>query len=77
MENTEEFKKNRKWRTIYINPIFIGKWETNFKGLLTENRERYLREQEIVLGLNEVGIDKINLDIETIKTTFKFIKSNT
>ena len=30
-----------------FNPIFIGKLETNFKGLLTGNRERYLREQEI------------------------------
>jgi alpha-amylase/alpha-mannosidase (GH57 family) len=61
----------------YFNPIFIGKWETNFKGLLTENRERYLREQKIELGLNEVGMDKINLDIEAIKTTMKFLKSNT
>ena len=55
----------------YFNPIYIGKWETNFKGHLTENRERYLREQEIELSQNEVGMDKINLDIETIKTTIK------
>ena len=34
----------------YFNPIYIGKWETNFKGHLTENRERYLREQEIELS---------------------------
>ena len=60
-----------------FNPIFIGIWETNFERLLTENRERYLREQEIELGLNDVGMDKINLDIETVKTTIKFLKSNT
>jgi len=29
-----------------FNPIPIGKWETYFKGLLTENRECYLGEQE-------------------------------
>ena len=50
-----------------FNPISIGKWETYFEGLLTENRECYLREQEFELGLNEVGMDKINLDIETVK----------
>ena len=61
----------------YFNPIYIGKWETNFKGHLTENRERYLREQEIELGLNDVGMEKINLDIETVKTTIKFLKCNT
>ena len=33
--------------------------------------ERNLREQEIELGFNEVGMDKINLDIETLKTTIK------
>ena len=48
-----------------------------FKGLLTENRERYLREQENKLGLNHVGIEKMNLGIETLKTTIKFLKSNT
>ena len=55
-----------------FNPIFIGKWETNFERLLTENRERYLREQEIEFGLNEVGMDKINLDIETTKRQLSF-----
>ena len=56
----------------YFNPIFIGIWETNFERLLTENRERYLREQEIEFGLNEVGMDKINLDIETTKRQLSF-----
>ena len=60
-----------------FNPIYIGKLETNFKRLLTENRERYLREQEIELGFNDVGMDKMNLDIETLKTTIKFLKNNT
>ena len=60
-----------------FNTIFIGKLETNFKGLLTENRECYLREQEIELGLNDVGMGKMNLDIEILKTTIKFLKSNT
>ena len=46
-----------------FNPIPIGKWETYFKGLLTENRERYLGEQETELeGMNEIGKDNINLD---------------
>ena len=35
-----------------FNPIPIGKWEIYFKGLLTENRERYLRKQEFEFGLN-------------------------
>jgi len=34
-----------------FNPIPIGKWEIYFKGLLTENRERYMREQEFEFGL--------------------------
>ena len=54
-----------------FNPIPIGKWETYFKGLLTENRERYMREQEFELSLNEIGMDKINLDIEIVKMTIK------
>jgi hypothetical protein len=48
--------------------------ETYFKGLLTENRERYLREQESELGLNEIGMDKINLDTEIVKMTIKSLK---
>jgi len=41
--------------------------ETYFKGLPTENRERYFREQEFELeGLNEIGMDKINLDIKIV-----------
>jgi len=60
-----------------FNPIRIGKWETYFKGLLTENRESYLGEQEIELeGMNEIGMDKINLDIEIAKMTIKSLKSN-
>jgi hypothetical protein len=47
------------------------------KDFLTENRVSYLREQEFELGLNEIGMDKINLDIETVKTTIMFLKSNT
>jgi hypothetical protein len=54
-----------------FNPISIGKWETYLKGLLTENRERYMREQEFELSLNEIGMDKINLDIEIVKMTIK------
>jgi len=34
-----------------FNPIPIGKWEIYFKGLLRENRERYMREQEFEFGL--------------------------
>ena len=50
-----------------FNPIHIGKLETYFKGLPTENRERYFREQEFELeGLNEIGMDKINLDIKIV-----------
>jgi hypothetical protein len=61
-----------------FNPIPIGKWETYFKGLLTDNRERYLGEQETELeGMNEMGMDKINLDTEIVKMTVKSLKSNT
>ena len=60
-----------------FNPIPIDKWETYFKGLLTENRERYLRKQELEFGLNEIGMDKFNLDIEVVKMTIKSLKSNT
>ena len=35
--------------------IPTGKWEKYFKGLLTENKERYLREQEFELErMNEI-----------------------
>jgi len=60
-----------------FNPIPIGKWETYFKGLLTENRERYLKKQELEFGLNEIGMDKFNLDIEIVKMIIKSLKSNT
>jgi hypothetical protein len=51
-----------------FNPIPIGKWETYFKGLLTENRERYLGEQETEFeDMKETGMYKINLDIEIAK----------
>jgi hypothetical protein len=37
-----------------------------------------LREQEIELeGVNEIGMDKITLDIETVKRVIKSSKSNT
>jgi hypothetical protein len=37
-----------------------------------------LREQETELeGMNETGMDKITLDIEIVKRTTKFLKSNT
>jgi len=49
----------------------------HIKGLLTENRERYLRKQEFEFGWNEIGMDKFNLDIEIVKMTIKSIKSNT
>jgi len=42
---------------------------------LTENRERYLGEQETELeDMNEIGMDKINLDIEIVKVTVKSLK---
>jgi hypothetical protein len=49
-----------------------------FKGLLTENRKRYLGEQETEFeDMKETGMDKINLDIEIVKMTIKSLKSNT
>ena len=59
-----------------FNPIPVDKWETYFKGLLTENRERYLRKQDFEFGFNEIGMDKFNLGIEIVKMTIKFLKSN-
>jgi len=60
-----------------FNPIAIDKWETCFKGLLTENRERYLRKQDFEFGWNEIGMDKFNSDIEIVKMTITSLKSNT
>jgi alpha-amylase/alpha-mannosidase (GH57 family) len=61
-----------------FNPIPIGKWETYFKGLLTENREWYLGQQGNELAdMKETGMDKINLDIETVTMAIKSLKSNT
>jgi hypothetical protein len=67
-------KRNREaWRILKnlrnnengeqcFNSIPIGKWETHFKGLLTENREGHLGEQEAELErVNERGMDKIIL----------------
>ena len=75
--NTESWRILKNLRKIenggqYFNPIFIGKWEKNFERLLSENRERYLREQEIEFGMNEVGMDKINLNIELSKRQLSF-----
>jgi hypothetical protein len=61
-----------------FNPIPIDKRETYFNGLLTENRERFLGDQEIELeDMNEIEMDKINLDLEIVKMTIKSLKSNT
>jgi len=60
-----------------FNPILIGKWETYFKGLLTENWEHYLRKQEFEFGSNEIGMDKFILDTEIVKMIIKSLKSNT
>jgi hypothetical protein len=60
-----------------FNPILIDKWETYFKGLLTENRERYLRKQEAGVEENEVEMDKFNLNIKLVQMTIKILKSNT
>jgi len=61
-----------------LNPIPIDKWETYFKGLLTENRKRYLGDQETELeDVNGIEMDKINLDLEIVKMTIKSLKSNT
>ena len=57
-----------------FNPIPIDKWETYFKGLLTENREPYLRKQEAGVEKNEVEIDNFNLDIKLVKMTIKSLK---
>ena len=52
--------KNENGRQCF-NPIPIDKWETYFKGILTENRERYLEDQETELeDMNGIELDKIN-----------------
>jgi len=58
----------------HFNPIPIGKWEIYFKGLLTENRECYLRKQEFEFGSKEIGMDKFNLDTEIVKMTQSSLK---
>jgi len=46
--------------------------------ILTENRQRYLGDQETELeDMNEIEMDKINLDIEIVKMAIKSLKSNT
>jgi hypothetical protein len=73
----KNLRKNENGRPCF-NPIPTDKWETYFKGLLTENRERYLGDQESELeDMNEIEMDKINLDIEIVKMTVKSLKSNT
>ena len=65
----KNLRKNENGRQCF-NPIPIDKWEKYFKGLLTENRERYLGHQETELeDMNEIEMDKINLDIEIVKMT--------
>jgi hypothetical protein len=60
---------------LILYPLTNGK---HFKGLLTENRERYLGDQETELeDMNEIERDKINLGIEMVKMTIKSLKSNT
>ena len=82
-QSTEAWRILKNWRKNEsggqcFNSIPTGKWETYFKGLLAENRERYLGQQEIELeGMNEIEMDKINLDIEIVKLTVKSLKSNT
>jgi hypothetical protein len=62
----KNLRKNENGRQCF-NPTPIDKCETYFKGRLTENRERYLEDQETELeDMNEVEMDKINLDIEIV-----------
>jgi hypothetical protein len=73
----KNLRKNENGRQCF-NPIPIDKWETYFKGLLTENRECHLGDQETELeDMNEIEMDKIKLDIEIVKMTIKSLKSNT
>jgi len=73
----KNIRKNENGRQCF-NPIPIDKWETYFKGLLTENRENYFGGQETELeDMNEIEKGKINLDIEIVKMAIKSLKSNT
>jgi len=57
----KNLSKNENGRQ-YFNPIPIDKMLTYFIGLLTENNERNLRDQETELyNMNEIEMDKINL----------------
>ena len=72
----KNLRKNENGSQCF-NPTPIDKWETYFKGLLTENRERYLGNQETELeDMNGIEMDKINLGIEIDKMTIKSLKSN-
>jgi len=42
-----------------------------------DDRERYLRKEDFEFGLNEIGTDKLNLDIEIVIMTINSLKSNT
>jgi hypothetical protein len=73
----KNLRKNKKGRQCF-NPIPTDKWETYFNELLTENRERYLGDQEFeVEDMNKIEMEEINLDIETVKRTIKSLKCNT
>jgi len=72
----KNLRKNENGGQLF-NPIPIDKWETYFKGLLTENRECYLRKQEAGVEVNEVEMDKIKLDIKLVQMTIKSLRSNT
>jgi hypothetical protein len=73
----KNLRKNENGRQCF-NPIPIDKWETYFKGILTKNREHCLGDQETELeDMNEIDMEKINLDIDIVKMTIKSLKSNT
>jgi hypothetical protein len=72
LKNLRKNENGGQW----FNLIPIGKWETYFKELLTENRERYVGQQDTELeDMNETGMDKIKLDINVVKMTIKSLKS--
>ena len=74
LKNLRKTENEGQW----FNPIHIGKWEIYFKELLAENRELYMGEQETESeDINEIGMDKIKLDINVVKMTIKSLKSNT
>jgi hypothetical protein len=73
----KNLRKNGNGKQCF-NPTLINKGETYFKGMLTENRERYLADKETELeDMSEIETDKINLDTEIVKITIKTLKSNT